>query len=92
MAPLFPQPATARVLRSDFHFELPPELIAQAPLAERSASRMLVVPPAPAPLADSGVRELPQFLRAGDTMALSIAGLGEQRQTDHAWDAAVLDA
>ena len=71
MATLFPQPATSRVLRSDFHFELPPELIAQAPLAERSASRMLVVPPAPAPLADSGVRELPQFLRAGDLLVFN---------------------
>ena len=29
--------------KSDFHFDLPPELIAQAPLAERSASRLLVV-------------------------------------------------
>src|SRR5690606_40194313 len=31
--------------KSDFHYDLPPELIAQAPLAERSASRLLVVPP-----------------------------------------------
>ena len=31
--------------KSDFHYELPPELIAQEPLAERSASRLLVVPP-----------------------------------------------
>ena len=36
---------------SDFHYDLPPELIAQAPLPERSASRLLVVPPAPAPFA-----------------------------------------
>ena len=31
--------------RSDLEFELPPELIAQAPLQERSASRMLVLDP-----------------------------------------------
>ena len=31
--------------KSDFHYELPPELIAQAPLPERSASRLLHVPP-----------------------------------------------
>ena len=30
--------------KSDFHFDLPPELIAQSPLPERSASRLLVVP------------------------------------------------
>ena len=35
--------------KSDFHYDLPPELIAQAPLPERSASRLLVVPPAPTP-------------------------------------------
>ena len=29
--------------RTDFAFDLPPELIAQAPLAERSASRLLSV-------------------------------------------------
>ena len=31
------------MLRSDFNFELPQELIAQVPLAERSASRLLVL-------------------------------------------------
>jgi S-adenosylmethionine:tRNA ribosyltransferase-isomerase len=29
--------------RTDFHYELPPELIAQRPLAERSASRLLLL-------------------------------------------------
>ena len=33
----------ALMRRADFHFELPPELIAQAPLPERSASRLLVL-------------------------------------------------
>ena len=57
--------------KSDFHFELPPELVAQAPLPERSASRMLVVPPAPAAFADRGVRDLPEFLRAGDLLVFN---------------------
>ena len=35
----------ARVQRHDFAYDLPPELIAQTPLAERSASRLLVVEP-----------------------------------------------
>ena len=59
--------------KSDFHFDLPPELIAQAPLAERSASRLLVVPPAPAapglaPLEDRVVRDLPSLLQPGDLL------------------------
>ena len=33
----------------------------------------------------------PVFLKPGDTMALGIAGLGEQRQTVHAWDPALID-
>ncbi len=31
------------MLRQDFHFELPPELIAQTPLTERTASRLMVL-------------------------------------------------
>jgi len=57
--------------RSDFHYDLPPELIAQAPLPERSASRLLVVPPLPAPLLDRGVRDLPDLLRAGDLLVFN---------------------
>jgi S-adenosylmethionine:tRNA ribosyltransferase-isomerase len=57
--------------KSDFHYELPPELIAQAPLPERSASRLLLVPPAPAPFADHGVRDLPQLLRPGDLLVFN---------------------
>jgi S-adenosylmethionine:tRNA ribosyltransferase-isomerase len=57
--------------KSDFHFELPPELVAQAPLAERSASRLLIVPPAPAAFSDRQVRELPEFLRPGDLLVFN---------------------
>jgi S-adenosylmethionine:tRNA ribosyltransferase-isomerase len=57
--------------KSDFHFELPPELVAQEPLPERSASRLLVVPPAPAPFEDRGIRDLPGLLRAGDLMVFN---------------------
>ncbi len=57
--------------KSDFHYDLPPELIAQAPLPERSASRLLVVPPAPAPFDDRVVRDLPQLLREGDLLVFN---------------------
>ncbi|WP_147651678.1 tRNA preQ1(34) S-adenosylmethionine ribosyltransferase-isomerase QueA [Vulcaniibacterium gelatinicum] len=57
--------------KSDFHYDLPPELIAQAPLPERSASRLLVVPPAPAPFADRRMRELPELLAPGDLLVFN---------------------
>jgi S-adenosylmethionine:tRNA ribosyltransferase-isomerase len=53
------------MIPADFHFDLPPELIAQQALPERSASRLLHV--------DSGVndlhfRDLPGLLRPGDLL------------------------
>lgn len=57
--------------KSDFHFDLPPELIAQAPLPERSASRLLVVPPASGEFSDRMVRDLPEFMRAGDLLVFN---------------------
>ncbi|TCT21017.1 S-adenosylmethionine:tRNA ribosyltransferase-isomerase [Thermomonas haemolytica] len=56
---------------SDFHYDLPPELIAQAPLAERSASRLLHVPPGAAPFADLHVRDLPSLLQPGDLLVFN---------------------
>ncbi len=66
-----PLPPPSLLKKSDFHFELPPELIAQVPLAERSASRMLVVPPDAPPYADRQVRDLPEYLRAGDLLVFN---------------------
>ena len=53
----------------DFDFALPPELIAQQPAAERSASRLLDGR-GPVP-ADRGFRELPQLLRTGDLVVVN---------------------
>ena len=57
--------------KSDFHYELPGELIAQAPLPERSASRLLLVPPADAALSDLQVRDLPSLLQSGDLLVFN---------------------
>jgi len=54
---------------SDFDFALPPELIAQHPAAERSASRLLDGRDA-APV-DRVFRELPSLLRAGDLLVFN---------------------
>jgi len=60
-----------RLKKSDFHYDLPPGLIAQAPLPERSASRLLVVPPDDGALEDRHVRDLPSMLRAGDLLVFN---------------------
>lgn len=56
---------------SDFDFELPPERIAQEPLADRAASRMLVIDRQARTWRDHHFRELPSFLRAGDCLVLN---------------------
>jgi S-adenosylmethionine:tRNA ribosyltransferase-isomerase len=43
--------------REDFHFELPPELIAQRPAAERSASRLLALDGASGAYRDLAIRD-----------------------------------
>jgi S-adenosylmethionine:tRNA ribosyltransferase-isomerase len=57
--------------KSDFHFDLPPELIAQAPLPVRSDSRLLVVPPAPESFADRAIRDLASYLQPGDLLVFN---------------------
>ena len=57
--------------KSDFHFDLPQRLIAQAPLAERSASRMLVLDVPAGRWTDSRVRALPGILREGDLLVFN---------------------
>jgi S-adenosylmethionine:tRNA ribosyltransferase-isomerase len=57
--------------KSDFHYDLPVELIAQQPLAQRSASRLLVVDAAAQRFADRHVTDLPEYLRAGDLLVFN---------------------
>ncbi|AKU90723.1 tRNA preQ1(34) S-adenosylmethionine ribosyltransferase-isomerase QueA [Vulgatibacter incomptus] len=58
---------------SDFDFELPEELIAQAPLAERDASRLLVLPRNGGAPTHASFRDLPGWLRPGDLLVLNDA-------------------
>lgn len=55
----------------DFDFELPEEQIAQQPLAERSASRMLVVDRVDGSFSDRMFADFPRLLRRGDTLVLN---------------------
>jgi len=59
------------MLVSEFDYHLPPELIAQRPLQDRDASRMMVVDRTAGTFADSAFRELPQVLQPGDLLVLN---------------------
>ncbi|HEX8843597.1 MAG TPA: tRNA preQ1(34) S-adenosylmethionine ribosyltransferase-isomerase QueA [Pyrinomonadaceae bacterium] len=56
---------------SDFDYELPEELIAQHPLAERDAARMMVVERAKGRWHDSLFAEIPSYIRAGDVIVVN---------------------
>jgi S-adenosylmethionine:tRNA ribosyltransferase-isomerase len=56
---------------SDFDFDLPPELVAQRPLAERSASRLLAVDPPNTGLRDFAFADLPPLLDPGDVLVFN---------------------
>jgi len=57
--------------KSDFHFDLPPELIAQVPLPERSASRLLVADAGAQSLDDRRFTDLAQLLQPGDLLVFN---------------------
>lgn len=56
---------------SDFDYDLPEELIAQQPLTERDASRMLMVDRQAGRWQDSQFKTLPDHLNAGDTVVIN---------------------
>jgi S-adenosylmethionine:tRNA ribosyltransferase-isomerase len=59
------------MLTSDFDYELPPGLIAQHPLAQRSASRLLYLPGQDAEFEDRIFSELPPLLQPGDLLVFN---------------------
>lgn len=59
------------VLVRDFNYILPPEQIAQRPLQDRAASRMLVVDRAGGSVQDSMFRRFPELLQPGDLLVLN---------------------
>ncbi len=56
---------------SDFDYELPEDLIAQEPPAERDAARMLVLHRAEQRFEDRRFRDFPSFLHEGDCLVLN---------------------
>jgi len=59
------------MLTSDFDYHLPPELIASEPLADRSASRMMVVHRAAGKIEHRQFREIAAFIEPGDLLVLN---------------------
>lgn len=57
--------------KSDFYFDLPEELIAQTPLSDRSASRMLVLDKDTGMVLHRRFKELPDMLRPGDRLVFN---------------------
>lgn len=57
--------------RSDFRFDLPPELIAQTPPAERGASRLLCLDGPTGELRDARFRDLAELLLPGDLLVFN---------------------
>jgi S-adenosylmethionine:tRNA ribosyltransferase-isomerase len=56
---------------ADFDYDLPVELIAQTPLGERDASRMLVLDRGAETWADSGFKEFTEYLRPDDVVVVN---------------------
>ena len=56
---------------SDFYYELPPELIAQDPLEDRSASRLMVLNKETGERSHHVFREIIEYIRPGDCLVLN---------------------
>lgn len=59
------------LLKSDFYFQLPQELIAQDPLEERTSSRLLVLDRHTGEVSHHVFREIGDFLRPGDCLVMN---------------------
>jgi S-adenosylmethionine:tRNA ribosyltransferase-isomerase len=59
------------VRTADFHFDLPPEIIAQQPAARRDGSRLLVLHRKSRQIEHRQFPEMPDFFRPGDVLVLN---------------------
>lgn len=57
--------------KSDFYYDLPPELIAQTPLERRDASRLLTLDKRTGATEHHVFHELPDFLNEGDCLVMN---------------------
>jgi S-adenosylmethionine:tRNA ribosyltransferase-isomerase len=71
------------MLLSDFQFELPQELIAQQPLSQRDASRMLILDSKKLTWEDSAFRSMPDLLRGDELIVVNNARVIPARLFGH---------
>ena len=55
----------------DFYYDLPEELIAQVPIKERTASRLLVLDKNTGETEDRHFSDLPEYLHKGDVLVIN---------------------
>ena len=83
---------------SDYDYTLPPELIAQHPLPDRSEARLMVVDRQSGTIRHRHVADLPELLRAedaivvNDTRVVPAKLVGTREKTSGRWDGLFLDA
>lgn len=81
-----------------YDYDLPEDLIAQHPLPTRSDARMLVVDRVSQTMEHAHVRDLPEFLHAGDTLVLNDSRVipaklvGFRTKTGGRWNGLYLDS
>jgi len=73
-------------LLSDFDYQLPEELIAQQPLADRAGARMLVVDRQTGAWQDRLFRDFPSFVQPGDCLVLNNSRVFPSRLFGHRKD------
>jgi len=87
-----PSPDAAGDLTSDYDYDLPADLVAQEPLADRTAARLLVVNRATGALDHRQIRDLPALLRPGDlvvvneTKVVPARLVGRRARTGGTWE------
>ncbi len=69
--PIKEEPVNSGWKKSDYYFDLPQELIAQDPLEDRSASRLLVLDKVSGGVSHHVFREIADFLEPGDCLVLN---------------------
>ena len=62
---------TTELKKSDFYFDLPQELIAQDPLEDRSASRLLVLDKKTGEMEHRHFRDILHYLKKGDCLVIN---------------------